>query len=483
MSRTLQSVLKSAKQTLEQSQNLPSSARVVFTVGNQAADADSIVSSLGLAAVLSGHPGLLPVPLASCSRINGRTKPELQELLQQCGVEASDLVYLDDVDWATWQASSAGVILLDHNAPEGPLTPLAANVCCIIDHHVDAGSCAHVTSPVSSGAWHRRALAAAAAAMAAVIDGSCPANARAVTMNDAGDLGVGSACTLVGHAYLSALQSDPPSTPLVPGLAQLLATVVCLDTNSLKDSSKTTPADVAVLHRLDALMLSDDAASTAPPPGHGTPPLSDQLLAAATAARSAKFDPMFWSNLALVQALEYDLKVRTVMGADGRPRTVAMASVLCPLPQLLRDRGGGDGITAAQQLDTFATAHSADVVVLMSLVLAPRKARQLAVYTPPTPHGASAGDAVVRTASADTTGMQLERIALQCAAVGDTAAAASAAGDSNAPSPTAAALCKSLQAHISDSARLLMWQQGKLGISRKQLLPLLEAALQEASEA
>ena len=475
MSRTLQTLLRSAHSTLEQHTSLSSTSRVVFTVGNQAADADSIVSSLAMSALLAAHPNVLPVPLASCSRAAGGTKPELKQLLQECGVSVGDLVYLDDVDWAAWQAlpMPPQVVLLDHNAPEGPLAALADQVCGIIDHHVDTGACPGVTAaPAASAAsWHEHALDAAAAAVSAIATGACPTGGRAVTMNAAGDLGVGSTCTLLGHAYVQALAASPSAA--VPGLAQLLATVICLDTNSLKDGIKTTPADVTVLGALDAAMAEGGAAAAAAGPSPGKHALSETLLSAATAARKAKFDTDFWRALSIRQALEYDLKVRTVAGGSGAaPRTVAVASVLMHLPWLLRERESQGGAQALAQLDDFAAAHGADAVLVMSLTLSPRKARQLALYAP-AGTGQGAGATALAAITAPAAGLKLEALPLSFGVAPPAEQAEEDDGD--APPPA----CPSLQPPAEEGA-LHVWQQHKLGISRKQLLPLLEAALAAA---
>ncbi len=495
MSRSLEAVLKAAKDTLVKGATSTLTSRVIFTVGNQAADADSIVSALGLASVLSHSEGLLPVPIASCSRASGKTKPELKELLQCCGLDVSDLVYLDDIDWAAWQASPPQVVLLDHNAPEGPLTSMAQHVCAILDHHADSSVCMQVTAPQQEGDWRQQALHQAACAVAALQSGECPANARALSMDASGTAGVGSTCTLVGHAYLCALQAQPEEA-LVPGLAQLLATVICLDTNSLKDATKTTTADAAVLHGLDAVMSGESAAGYAglaagAPLKTGKGALSAALTQAATAARSAKFDPVFWRELSLTQALEYDLKVRTVPGSgsgshEGNSHTVAMASVLAPLPVLLRQR---EGAQAQQQLDAFAQQHSADIVVIMSLVLSPRKARQVALYVPPpSPAPCPAGEVALHTITAEDAGLQLNALRVHAAAVShvgtpSTAPALAAAAAASAQGQQAQAvepemLCSSLGDAV-ESGRLRVWQQGKLGVSRKQLLPLLEGALRD----
>ncbi|CAE7947615.1 Prune1 [Symbiodinium sp. KB8] len=331
----LQALLSSARKSIE------GSGPLLLAIGNEAADADSIISALGLAALVQQLGcSAQPVPLASCSRAQGALKPELAALLKYADMKAGDLLYVDDFPWAD-AAPRAQVALVDHNAPEGAVAShcSAEAVVAILDHHVDGGACKHVTT-----------------------------------------------CSLVGYAFACSAAAALGPGGAAHALPALLGSVILLDTARLQDPSKTTPLDIAAVAALSAAEAGDAqaVAAIAQAVARGEhvacpdePPAWATLHAAANAA---KFDPAFWAALTLAQALRMDTKVRPCTGGGG---TVAVAAVLAPLQSLLV-QGEGQPPLAEQALGVLQEAQ-ADTLVIMTLTLQDGTPhRQLALLTPPT---------------------------------------------------------------------------------------------------
>ena len=378
----LQALLSSARKGIE------GSGPLLLAIGNEAADADSIISALGLAALVQQLGcSAQPVPLASCPRAQGALKPELAALLKHADMTAGDLLYVDDFPWAD-AAPRAQVALVDHNDPEGAVAShcSAEAVVAILDHHVDGGACKHVTclepsTPPAPHATAAQALAAAAAAAALQ-----PASGRCVAFDAATRQGVGSTCSLVGYAFACSAAAALGPDGAAHALPALLGSVILLDTARLQDPSKTTPLDIAAVAALSAAEAGDAqaVAAIAQAVARGehvaradVPPAWATLYAAANAA---KFDPAFWAALTLAQALRMDTKVRPCTGGGG---TVAVAAVLAPLQSLLV-QGGGQPPLAEQALGMLQEAQ-ADTLVIMTLTLQDGTPhRQLALLTPPT---------------------------------------------------------------------------------------------------
>ena len=78
---------------------------------------------------------------------------ETTPLLERCGVDFSDLIFLDDPGTGKLLASVKAVMLVDHNKSMGLLEVLCDRVLDIKDHHKDLG--AH---PNVAGAAHEIAF-------------------------------------------------------------------------------------------------------------------------------------------------------------------------------------------------------------------------------------------------------------------------------------------------------------------------------------
>ncbi len=102
--------------------------RQVFVVGNEAADADSLVSAFAMAALLDTEE-VQGIALAQITREEFRLRGDCVLLFEQANSErASDgcpsrLLFWDDVDWGVVDRlqsrshSSPALVLLSHSSP------------------------------------------------------------------------------------------------------------------------------------------------------------------------------------------------------------------------------------------------------------------------------------------------------------------------------------------------------------------------------
>lgn len=122
-------------------------AAAVVSVGNDAADLDSIVSAMAFAEwqQAMAPAGLLYVPLAPFPRRDFRLRTDASLLFKHCAVPfdaagaPASIMHLDEAGSAAaaWD-SKLGVALLDHNAClPGCTAALGDRVVAIVDHHND----------------------------------------------------------------------------------------------------------------------------------------------------------------------------------------------------------------------------------------------------------------------------------------------------------------------------------------------------------
>ncbi|OQR87898.1 hypothetical protein ACHHYP_07900 [Achlya hypogyna] len=244
----LNSFLRQARRALTSD---PSSVHVVM--GNEACDADSMVSSLVHA---FRHPpvtdGAFVLPVMSVNRDQFALRCEVSALFRAAHIDIEALVFQDEIDLLN--TPCLRLVLTDHNKLKKDYLNLGELVVEIIDHHADLGAHGHVTGAARDIAFER---------------------------NDSGGHAlVGSACTLVAER-ISALQ---------PLEATLLLGVITLDTMNMDAKAKKgTARDDAVLKRLEALSLvpRDD--------------LYSWLVA-------EKFSPDNWATFTFNNCLQYDYK-------------------------------------------------------------------------------------------------------------------------------------------------------------------------------
>jgi exopolyphosphatase len=268
--------------------------RVFLVIGNQASDADSIVSSLAVARALRAgpllgldvRPGDVVIPVVSMKRADWSMRPETHQLMAEAGLDSrvcsgERLVFTDDAADGELFASKTlatlaardqlRIVLTDHNRSDcAALAPHTAHVAAIVDHHEDLG------------------------AHAAVKGG-----ARVVSFDPTEGVqrGVGSACTLIAQL----IAAQPGGAVLLSAhggqLATLLTGVVLLDTVNMDPKmGKATAEDIAALGVLSAARRAAGV-----PDVDATGSLFDRLA-------RAKTDAAFWQSLSVEQTLQYDLK-------------------------------------------------------------------------------------------------------------------------------------------------------------------------------
>jgi len=116
-----------------------SNLRIV--IGNEAADLDSMASSVAYSYLLSqteGARNILPVINIPHSDFSLRT--EAVWLFAEVGIDTSNLVFTDEIDLDALQsAGRLELVLIDHNKLPAAYTNWSAPVVEILDHHADEG--------------------------------------------------------------------------------------------------------------------------------------------------------------------------------------------------------------------------------------------------------------------------------------------------------------------------------------------------------
>lgn len=197
--------------------------RVVL--GNEAADLDSMASSVVYAWFLGGEPpaaqgdqgNRLTLPVINIPREDFALRTEAVWLFREAGVAVESLVFLDEVDLDRIQAQGRlRLVLVDHNRLPAVRGAWASAVEEILDHHEDEGQ--HTQA--------KRTIAA-----------------------------VGSSATLVAERWLQSAAGRPD-----PAAATLLLGTILLDTVNLDPAAKrVTPRDELAAARLQESTRADRA--------------------------------------------------------------------------------------------------------------------------------------------------------------------------------------------------------------------------------
>lgn len=315
--------------------NSPKSSAVDVNVvmGNEAGDADSIISALALAYVMdrwksatSGEDVTIAptvmLPLVSIPRADMALRRDVCLLLGDlCGIDVNALHYLDDIDVQNLltakddSAVDVKLTLTDHNVARNQLSHLASKVALILDHHDDQHQHTHLTT--TSSMFPDRDIA--------FQDGKAT---------------VASTCTLVTERLLHRYNGENDEQ-LDPDLALALLAVILLDSINLQESAgKVTDrdryavADLVAKTRWKALehhpKMFEISSSTA---ALVLPNLSSLFHTLS----GAKFDPQFWHDMTTVDCLRIDYKrfQQPTTTADVRNLTsFGLSSVLLPISSL-----------------------------------------------------------------------------------------------------------------------------------------------------
>lgn len=327
-------------------------------IGNEAADADSIISSLVYSYFkytqhITESTSFF-IPVVSIVRSELHLRRDVKLLLNEVNIDLNDLVCIDDCNFMSGSAYSVGdgksigttrtgdtrvdtgnieITLLDHNsltpiAKEALVPPGAAipRIVEILDHHVDAGD--HKES--CSGSLRNIAFDAA--------------NSKAL---------VGSACTLVYEQITR--QAKEIRQSLTADIAVLLKGVIALDTLNMNAAAqKGTMRDEGALAYLS---------NRSKPPAYLTvDQLFDKLV-------NAKTDIVFWRELSAAECLRLDQKTFTAQGGvDRRQYKIVMSSILLNTVEFLQSKSDvevslGSYLYAprASPKDTAATCSEEDM--------------------------------------------------------------------------------------------------------------------------
>eukprot|EP00935_MAST-01C_sp_MAST-1C-sp1_P002349 g2349.t1 len=323
---------------------------LVFCIGNQAGDLDTIVSSLALAYFeQSQDDSRTFVPLMPFTRSEFRLRGDARKLFEQADFAfdgqgaPSSLLFIDEVDWQQ-VGKDTSVMLTDHNKLHpGYSSYFPGGVLKIVDHHKNEQ--AH--PEVSEESKHL-------------------------------DEGVASACTLVGNMLLESGLSIPCD------LATLLLGTVLVDTRNFSTEKKLfNERDTQVVEALEAMLFPTSAEANKAEAGAGSAGAGAGAGAEQRQQRrgdwfaelmDARYDV---SALSVADLLKLDYKqVQASFGQDV-VRVGCAAIFVTPEQMVARAAaevaaGGGDSGGAAAAT-AAATAGAEKVVSDMQALCAARK--------------------------------------------------------------------------------------------------------------
>lgn len=309
---------------------------VHITIGNEAGDADSIVSALVHGHVLSLEESVeqrqrgrslntLYAPVVGVPRSDLPLRRETTLLLEMAGVDLDSVLCVDDPpsiasllqecadDGPSSTGSVTKISLLDHNRIRSSLQHLEGGIVEILDHHEDELAHSHVEGDNRNVAFEGR------------------------------DALVGSTCTLVAERLFRAVASLDDAT-VDPSASLALLGVILLDTMDMSvEAGKGTIRDKSaietILKHTDWSKINTSAMSESE---RGVFVQSDEGRPSRSALhdllRNSKFDKEFWNDLSAWDCLRIDYKRFEPPRASNltpAPIPFGMSSVLLPLSDFL----------------------------------------------------------------------------------------------------------------------------------------------------
>ena len=332
---------------------------VRMIMGNEAGDADSIISSLGLAhanSIISpADQNETSIPLVSIPRADMSLRRDAVLLLDLAGINADNLLYIDDEivtnhllsltqnnsDLSPQEVPNT-ITLVDHNRIRSSLSHLSSAVTEIVDHHEDEHSHEHVTS--GSG--------------------------KRIIAFDNSHATVASTCTLVAERLFQAM--DEPTMKVDGGLGLALLGVILLDSvNMLPEAGKGTARDEeamqALLERTDWSSCADitpsfvDAATLEKLFPNGRDSMPDRTALFEVLSNS-KFDPKFWSEMSVMDCLRIDYKKFMVTGKSPlMVPSIGLSSVLLDMDAFLSKKN------IREELSAFMFSEDVGLFGILSL--------------------------------------------------------------------------------------------------------------------
>jgi exopolyphosphatase len=383
--------------------------RAHVVMGNEACDADSIVSSLCLAwlddalggagghgdsegeaspAAVEGGAQCSSIALLPISRRDLALRGETLLLLNRAGIDVKDVMVLDEA--ASWLQSlspdALEVTLVDHNRVRGAAAELGLDrrVCRIVDHHVDEAHHPEVSGSLRDVAYD-------------------PVAGQAL---------VGSACTLVAERLFKV--QDRLSRDTMKPACILLYGVILLDTINLSPSAgRATDRDITAIKTLEEIV----------------PDLSSERSSLFEAMSNAKFDPIFWDGLSVDDCLRFDYK-RFDLG-QGAHQAVGISAVLIPVEQFVSKEGVTD------VMESFMIARDLSLLLVSTFSLQPQKRRSIILF-----HARKAGAVTSMALGLECLGADL-------------------------------LLAKSREEDLVGGGKMIIFEQGNIQASRKQLGALI----------
>ncbi|KAG7394341.1 hypothetical protein PHYBOEH_005300 [Phytophthora boehmeriae] len=305
-------------------QSPPASVHVLM--GNEAADADSIVSSLSYAFIRKQQQSeALHVPVLPIPRSELALRCDVSALFQELGIDTEALLFVDEFPWGL--KTQVRVTLMDHNALSNKRIPEIENlqVVEIVDHHSD-------------------------------LQQHLDAETREVAFADGNAL-VASTCTLVAERLALA-----PADSTHALLSTMLLGVIALDSINFDPSAKkVTPRDVAAAARLEETAFAK----------------KEELF---TWLQGEKFNPEHWRAFTLENCLQVDYKEFVFTTAAGDAKKVGISAVLIDLEAFVLKSSDADALR--EGLSAYCRQNDLAFLVVMTMFMTPdnQRHRQLLFF-------------------------------------------------------------------------------------------------------
>ncbi|CAI5710850.1 unnamed protein product [Hyaloperonospora brassicae] len=303
-------------------------ASVHVYIGNEAADADSIVSSLAYAFLRAQEPQTsqqqvetVHVAVLPISRAAWRLRCDVAALCHALDVDTTALVFLDEFPWQS--SGRLFVTLLDHNALSNKQLLRwreQLEIEEIVDHHADLGRHLEVEKRDVAFA-HGQAL-------------------------------VASTCTLVAEKVDDVVAQHEA----YPVLSTMLLGVIALDSINFDPKAKrVTSRDVKA-----AQLLEKKAFAT-----------KEELF---KWLQAEKFNVKHWQAFSLADCLQVDYKEFEFATSGNDVKKVGISAVLVDVEALVRKVG--DAVALRGELSAFCKQNELAFLVVMSIFMTSDGQRQ-----------------------------------------------------------------------------------------------------------
>lgn len=224
----------------EAAEHLKSGEPICFVFGNEAADLDSMATSVLYSAYkAASNPGQAYVPVIPVPRADFPLRTEALWLFSQAGVDSKDLLFAEDADLTKLlKRSEHACIMIDHNRPSQALGDITAELKEIVDHHEDEQLFPNAESTI-------------------VPVGSCATlAAEKIFSTHEQIIDESAALLLAGTILLDTVNLDPEAKRVTPRDAEVvekLKPLLSMDTQKLFDSLQFEKFNVSALSSYDIL--------------------------------------------------------------------------------------------------------------------------------------------------------------------------------------------------------------------------------------